>query len=887
MLAESELADYFQMRNIASDAGEVIRNIRASDPSRRVDSGTKNVACRFASKKMGMTIQAESHQNELAAVVDWEFDISTHEFYDQPPKIKVEYQRESGRPAAHLITPDYFVLQDDFTGWVECKTEKWLMQHATDDSPFYVPDGNGGYRYPPGERYAAKFGLGFRVRSSSETNWVYHRNLEFLDDYFDERCPDPDPLQAKKILSAFSDHSWFLLKDLVECDEWSADTVNTMIARGELFVDLKNHLLAEPERTNVFRDRTTAESYRLHLASQQLPSLTGFAPITTSPGQTLLWDGKPWRILNVGDKELFLDNIEGVITTLSHKAFEQMVRQSVIQGVPQECSTNWDIAAEILRNASPRDHEGALYRYHCLFPETADGEVPKATDRAKRKWRALYRQYADLYGNGFLGLIPKVSQRGNRERKLDKAVIDIMETAIAEHFKDPTKQTLESCWGEVRILCEGRGLVPPSENAFRNQISLHDEHEIKEAREGRKAAYTHEKFHWRIDRTTPRHGERPFEIGHIDHTQLDLQFVDARTGARNLGKAWLTVLIDAFTRMILAWVLSFEEPSYRSCMLVTRETIRRHGRMPKYIVVDKGSEFKGIYFEVLLARLGCHKKIRPASKPRFGSIIERFFGINNQEFVHNLRGNNQALQKARTLTRSHDPRELAVWTLPAFSHAFERYLEETYSQHEHPALGIPPAEAMKIGLIQSGSRSHTLIPYTENFIIMCMPSTKNGYATIDSSRGIKTGYIYYWSPEFRDARHARKKVAVRYDPFDISRAFAWLGDHWVQCESEYAADFRNYSEKELQAATQEIRRRLQRSNSSKNRAINATMIARYLREIRATESSLMAERQHDSNITNNPKDSSRPQQNQDNSIPEQKPINVWDNLNLRIFGEFK
>lgn len=54
-----------------------------------VQSGTKNVACRFASRKMGQVIQAESHQNELAAVIGWEHDKNTHEFYDQPPKIKL------------------------------------------------------------------------------------------------------------------------------------------------------------------------------------------------------------------------------------------------------------------------------------------------------------------------------------------------------------------------------------------------------------------------------------------------------------------------------------------------------------------------------------------------------------------------------------------------------------------------------------------------------------------------------------------------------------------------------------------------------------------------------------------------------------------------------
>ena len=96
-----------------------------------------------------------------------------------------------------------------------------------------------------------------------------------------------------------------------------------------------------------------------------------------------------------------------------------------------------------------------------------------------------------------------------------------------------------------------------------------------------------------------------------------------------MGKAWLSVLIDAWTRMIVAWVVTFDAPSYRTCMALIRSCIERYGRIPKTIVVDKGPEFQSIYLEMLLARLECHKKPRPGSKPRFGSIIERFLVLYN------------------------------------------------------------------------------------------------------------------------------------------------------------------------------------------------------------------------------------------------------------------
>ena len=54
-------------------------------------------------------------------------------------------------------------------------------------------------------------------------------------------------------------------------------------------------------------------------------------------------------------------------------------------------------------------------------------------------------------------------------------------------------------------------------------------------------------WYWELSLTTPRHGDRPFEIVHLDHIELDLELVCARTG-RPLGRPWLTFLVDAFSR---------------------------------------------------------------------------------------------------------------------------------------------------------------------------------------------------------------------------------------------------------------------------------------------------------------------------------------------------
>ena len=125
----------------------------------------------------------------------------------------------------------------------------------------------------------------------------------------------------------------------------------------------------------------------------------------------------------------------------------------------------------------------------------------------------------------------------------------------------------------------------------------------------------------------------------------------------------MTVLIDAFSRRCLAFYLTFDAPSYRSCMMILRDCVRRHSRLPQVIVLDGGPEFQSTYFETLLARYECTKKVRPPAQARFGSVCERLFGTTNSQFIHNLRGNTQITRNVRQVTKSNEPTGQARWPL--------------------------------------------------------------------------------------------------------------------------------------------------------------------------------------------------------------------------------
>ena len=121
---------------------------------------------RYPSKKMGRTIQFESHRVELPAIFELEYDGGVLEYYDQAPSIKLDYCSADGKRLGVLHTADFFVIRTDSAGWEECKTEEELTRLSERNPNRYRRD-NQMWICPAGRQYADRFGLYYRVRSSA------------------------------------------------------------------------------------------------------------------------------------------------------------------------------------------------------------------------------------------------------------------------------------------------------------------------------------------------------------------------------------------------------------------------------------------------------------------------------------------------------------------------------------------------------------------------------------------------------------------------------------------------------------------------------------------------------------------------------------------------
>jgi transposase InsO family protein len=787
LLDEADFRSWCSRLRLTQTAREAIAAIRSGRPARCVGGGRRNVAGRYPSRKMGVTIQFESHRVELPFIYEAEYDSQVLEYYDQPPSIPLVYRAVNGRRLSVMHTPDYFVLREGSACWIECKTEEDLEALASRNPNRYSRDVGGKWRCIPGEEHAATVGLAYEVWSAAQVNWVLQRNLQFLEDYLRFGSANPPDTANPAVIGAIETEPGISLLNLLERTRGVAepDEIYMLIASGAIYVDLNVAPIAEPEQVRVFA--TTEIAAACEVVNRESCAGIGVRSI----------DGRLCESTDVHSEAFLL----------------------------LAAASELDLAIANRRFDTVRRHL-AGDRLSCSMPA-----------RTLRLWIAQYRSARERYGSGYLGLLPKISKRGNRTSRLPEASQNLLTQFIESDYESLRQKSRLASWAALKRKCDECGVVAPSHVTFNVAVRKRPVFDQTLKRKGRRAAYVQSAFYYELELKTPRHGDRPFEIGHIDHTQLDVEVICSQTG-RPLGRPWMTILTDAFSRRCLALYLTFDEPSYRSCMMIMRNCVMRHNRLPQIIVVDGGPEFRSTYFETLLAKYECIKKTRPPAKARFGSICERLFGTTNTQFVHNLRGNTQITRNVRQVTKSNKPVGQAVWTLSALYTYLSSFLFEIYDAIEHPALGQTPRDANIMGLKTTGARANRMVSYDQTFLMATFPSTQRGTARVMPGRGVKINGMHYWAEAFRDPSLENHDISIRYDPFDMGTAYAFVNSRWTECHSEHYAVLHGRSQKEIMFASKEVRRRSQ-LHSRGRFILTARKLAEFLASAESEEERLV------------------------------------------------
>jgi putative transposase len=588
------------------------------------------------------------------------------------------------------------------------------------------------------------------------------------------------------------DHPGIFLSDLRAQTSIPADLINIAIARHDLYVDAATYRLSEPWYTPVFLTRQAARTFSL--PKSQGGKGGGTSPFSVTP-----------------------ENFTAEGQALLEQASEA------------------DLATALFRNRviHPKDYQD---------DEQAQTAARRAAvpDRTRQYWQQLYREGEARYGSGFLGLLPHYHNCGGL-RQIKAEVIALIHQVLETHYDTTTRKPKRGAYGEYLKCSEEQHLNAVSQKTFyleaKRHLGAYDQTVI---REGMRAAYPFKDFVREQERTISRHGSYCWAMGHLDHTELNLVLCDSRTG-EPLGKCWLTLLILSHPRRIASYYLTFDPPSYRSCMMALRLCVQRYGRLPTAITVDGGPEFASVYFEQLLALYRVRKHQRPAAEPRFGAPQERLFGSMQSEFLYHLLGNTQATQQPRLNTRATDPQRLAVWTLPALAERVQRWADEEYETIRHPALGMTPRRAYDLSIERDGQRSHRDISYDEAFRMATLPTTRKGMAKVVPGVGVRMNHLDYWCEVMRDATIENTQVQVRFDPFDVSVGFVYIDGVWRQCFTPYD-EFAGCSERELQLLASELRQNNRLQYGREQVEITQKQLADFRRQNAAKEAILRQQR---------------------------------------------
>ena len=321
---------------------------------------------------------------------------------------------------------------------------------------------------------------------------------------------------------------------------------------------------------------------------------------------------------------------------------------------------------------------------------------------------SLHRMYHDMWrpgGGHIMSLLPKTHLRGNRTERFAKEVYEIFLTFMHKQFLKTSRPTREEVYDAFTTYIDKLNaqrspesqIKAPKKSTFNQWISTRlDRYEVAEKRHGKTYARKKHGGYGHAEQAT-----RPLEIVEVDHTPIDLQLISEMTGLP-CGRAWLTVLIDVFTRCIIGFHISFDPPSYFSVAQALLHAILRKDYLkrlhpsiknewrcfglPERLICDNGAEFHSEDFERLCAVLGIALEFTQKRTPQHKPYIERVLGTINGVFK-----NMPSTTHANYMVKGeHRPERYATVSKEKLEAALTRFIVDVYHQRIHRGLkGIP------------------------------------------------------------------------------------------------------------------------------------------------------------------------------------------------------
>lgn len=301
-------------------------------------------------------------------------------------------------------------------------------------------------------------------------------------------------------------------------------------------------------------------------------------------------------------------------------------------------------------------------------------------------------------------LVPTKSSGGRGQSRLKPEIEEILKATIEDFYLSKQQRNMQQTCTEVERRCRNAGLESPHSNTIRNRITALTDREKLERRRGKKA---HREKYIPIINHFPG-ADYPLSVIQIDHTKVDIILVD-EVDRRPIGRPWITLAIDVFSRMVFGFYISFDPPSALSVGLCLSQAILPKDKwlakfdiqtpwhcwgMPKTIHADNAKEFRGNMLKRACQEHSIDLQWRPVATPHWGGHIERLLGTFLTE-IHRLPGTTFSNPQQRG---EYNSEKEAVFTLSEFEKWLTIYIVEIYHQKLHSGIKTSPARKYEDGI---------------------------------------------------------------------------------------------------------------------------------------------------------------------------------------------
>ena len=495
---------------------------------------------------------------------------------------------------------------------------------------------------------------------------------------------------------------------------------------------------------------------------------------------------------------------------------------------------DWNAAQERLRIIRP-----LLHPYRTLV------EVKERAKEAKVHHTTVYRWIQQFEATGKLSsLLPSKPSGGRGKSRLTSELEEVVQKTIAEFYLTKQRPSITKTWEEVKVRCEAKGLEPPNPNTVRNRITMLSEFLKLKRRVGAREA----KEAFFLDSGSFPGADFPLATVQIDHSLLDIILLDSET-RRPIGRVWITVAIDVFSRMVVGYYLSLDPPGAISVgMCMTHAILPKEVGLAKLDIVtpwpcwgvprslhaDNGRDFRGQMLRRACDEYGITQEFRPVKTPNYGGHIERLMGTFGKE-IHALPGTTWSSVQERG---SYDSAARAVFTFEELNKWLLTFILGVYHQRPHKGLdGQSPLQRWEEGILGSSTRPGVGIPLrvaNERRLRMDFLPFKEGTL---QHYGLVWDSITYSSDVLRPYVHAKdpthpkqkRKYLFRRDPRDISVVYFYDQD----MQDYFAIPYRDVSHPAISLWELREARRLLREDHRKS--IDEAMIFDAIKSMRSIQ----------------------------------------------------